>query len=249
VAGRVAVVTGAGSGMGRATAALLAAEGAAVACWDVDVEGAHDTAVRISGAGGRAVAVVADISDEAAVAGAVAATHEALGAVDLLVNNAGISLLTPLDAPDWRAGWDRTLAVNLTGPALVLRACTEDLRRSDAARVVNVASTEGLGATPYLSAYTVAKHGVIGLTRSAAVELARDRVTVNCVCPGPIRTAMTAAIAADQQERFARRRVPMRRYGDPEEVADVIVSLLLPSATYVTGAVVTVDGGLTVQNT
>lgn len=249
VAGRVAVVTGAGSGTGRATARLLADEGAAVACWDVDVEGAHDTAVGITAAGGRAVAVVVDISDEAAVGEALAATHEAVGAVDLLVNNAGISLLTPLDDPDWRAGWDRTLAVNLTGPALVLRACTEDLRRSGAGRVVNVASTEGLGATPYLNAYTVAKHGVIGLTRSAAVELARDRVTVNCVCPGPIRTGMTSVIPPEQQERFARRRVPMRRYGDPEEVADVIVSLLLPSATYVTGAVVTVDGGLTVQNT
>ena len=249
VAGRVAVVTGAGSGMGRATARLLAAGGAAVACWDVAVDGVHDTAVAITGDGGRASVAVVDISDGSSVAAGLAATHHALGPVDILVNNAGISLPAALDADDWRDAWDRTLAVNLTGPALVLRACLEDLRRNGDGRVVNLASTEGLGATKYLSAYTTAKHGVIGLTRSAAVELAVDGITVNCVCPGPIRTGMTAVIPDEHKERFARRRVPLRRYGEPEEVADVIVSLVLPSASYITGAVVTVDGGLTVQNT
>ncbi len=249
IAGRVAVVTGAGSGMGRATARLLAAEGASVACWDVDVEGVHDTAVGIAAGGGTAAAVVADISDQAAVDAGLAATHEALGPVDILVNNAGISVPAALDGDDWRAAWDRTLAVNLTGPALVLRAALDDLRRNGDGRVVNLASTEGLGATKYMSPYTAAKHGVIGLTRSAAVELAADGVTVNCVCPGPIRTGMTAIIPEEHKERFARRRVPARRYGEPEEVADVIVSLVLPSASYITGAVVTVDGGLTVQNT
>jgi 3-oxoacyl-[acyl-carrier protein] reductase len=249
VAGRVAVVTGAGSGMGRATARLLGTEGASVACWDVDVDGAHDTAVGIVAAGGTAMAAVVDISDDASVAAGLEATRDALGPVDLLVNNAGISLPAALDGDGWRDAWDRTLAVNLTGPALVLRACLDDLRRNGDGRVVNLASTEGLGATKYLSPYTAAKHGVIGLTRSAAVELATDGVTVNCVCPGPIRTGMTAVIPEEHKDRFARRRVPMHRYGEPEEVADVIVSLLLASATYVTGAVVTVDGGLTVQNT
>jgi 3-oxoacyl-[acyl-carrier protein] reductase len=249
VAGRVAVVTGAGSGMGRATARLLGDGGAKVACWDVDADSAAATAVDITAAGGTAVAVVADISDESAVAAAVAQTRAALGPVDILVNNAGISLPAALDADDWRAAWDRTLAVNLTGPALVLRACLADLRACGSGRVVNLASTEALGATRFLSPYTAAKHGVIGLTRSAAVELATDGITVNCVCPGPVRTAMTAIIAEEDKERFARRRVPMRRYAEPEEVADMVVSLVLPSSTYATGAVVAVDGGLTVQNT
>ena len=248
VAGLVAVVTGAGSGMGRATARLLADEGALVACWDVAAEAVHETAVAIAQGGGRAAAVVVDVSDDAAVGRALDATHDALGSVDLLVNDAGISLLSPLDDDGWRATWDRTLAVNLTGAALVLRACAGDLRRSGAGRVVNVASTEGLGATKHLSAYTAAKHGLVGLTRSAALELAEHDVTVNCVCPGPIRTAMNAGIPDEMKDRFARRRVPKARYGEPEEVADVILSLLLPSATYVTGAVIAVDGGLTVQN-
>ncbi|UDY36479.1 SDR family NAD(P)-dependent oxidoreductase [Dermatobacter hominis] len=248
VAGRVAVVTGAASGMGRATAALLGAEGARVSCWDVH-DGVAEVAEGITAGGGEAVAVTVDISDEGAVASAVATTRRALGPIDLLVNNAGISLPAPLDGDGWREAWDRTLAVDLTGPALVLRACLDDLRRDGEGRVVNIASTEGLGATAFLSPYTAAKHGVIGLTRAAAVELAPAGVTVNCVCPGPIRTGMTAVIPDEHKERFARRRVPMRRYGEPEEVADVIVSLLLPSASYATGAVVTVDGGLTVQNT
>jgi 3-oxoacyl-[acyl-carrier protein] reductase len=248
VVGRVAVVTGAASGMGRATAELLGAEGARVACWDRD-DRVSEVADAIVAAGGTAVGVLVDVADDDDVADAAAGTREALGPVDLLVNNAGISLPAPLDDAGWRAAWDRTLAVDLTGPAVVLRACLEDLRRNGDGRVVNVASTEGLGATAFLSPYTAAKHGVIGLTRSAAVELAPAGVTVNCVCPGPIRTNMTAPIPEEHKERFARRRVPMRRYGEPEEVADVIVSLLLPSASYLTGAVVTVDGGLTVQNT
>lgn len=248
VAGRVAVVTGAASGMGRATAELLAREGAAVACWDVSPV-VDEVAAAIADDGGTAVALRVDISDEAAVGRAVADSRAALGPIDLLVNNAGISVPAALDGDGWRDAWDRTLAVNLTGPALVLRACVDDLRRDGEGRVVNIASTEGLGATAFLSPYTAAKHGVIGLTRSAAVELAPSGVTVNCVCPGPIRTGMTAVIPDEHKERFARRRVPMRRYGEPEEVADVILSLLLPTASYATGAVVTVDGGLTVQNT
>lgn len=234
--------------MGRATAELLAREGAAVACWDVSPV-VDEVAAAIADDGGTAVALRVDISDEAAVGRAVADSRAALGPIDLLVNNAGISVPAALDGDGWRDAWDRTLAVNLTGPALVLRACVDDLRRDGEGRVVNIASTEGLGATAFLSPYTAAKHGVIGLTRSAAVELAPSGVTVNCVCPGPIRTGMTAVIPDEHKERFARRRVPMRRYGEPEEVADVILSLLLPTASYATGAVVTVDGGLTVQNT
>jgi len=249
VAGRVAVVTGAASGMGRATAHLLADEGAAVAVIDRSSDGAEAVAGEISAAGGTASAWALDVADAAAVRGAIDEVTARLGPPDILVNNAGVSLPAPVDVDGYEAAWDTTLAVNLTAHTTLIRACLPHLRRHGQGRIVNVASTEGLGATAHLSPYTASKHGVIGLTRSLAVELGPAGVTVNCICPGPIDTGMTAAIPDEAKVRFARRRVPMRRYGDPEEVAHMTLSLVLPAASYITGAVIVVDGGLTVQNT
>ena len=249
VAGRVAVVTGAASGMGRATAHLLADEGAAVAVIDRSADGVDAVAGEISAAGGTAAAWVLDVTDAAAVRRAVDEVTTRLGPPDILINNAGISLPAPIDLDGFEAAWATTLAVNLTAHTTLIRACLPHLRRHGQGRIVNVASTEGLGATAYLSPYTASKHGVIGLTRSLAVELGPAGVTVNCICPGPIHTGMTAAIPDEAKTKFARRRVPMRRYGDPEEVAHMTLSLVLPAASYITGAVVVVDGGLTIQNT
>jgi 3-oxoacyl-[acyl-carrier protein] reductase len=253
VDGLVAVVTGAASGMGRATAELLAHMGATVALLDRTpdaLETAADACRELVPHGDAAVgAWVLDVTDRAAVAATVDEVVEELGHIDVLVNGAGLSVGMPIDAPTFEDAWDLTLAVDLTGYALMARACLPHLLASGAGRIVNVASTEGLGATPGLSPYTAAKHGVIGLTRSLAVELARRGVTVNCVCPGPIHTGMTAPIPDEAKQRFARRRVPLGRYGHPHEVAHAIVSLVLPAMSYVTGAVLTVDGGLTVQNT
>lgn len=249
IRGKVAVVTGAASGMGRATAHLLADEGAVVAVLDQAVDGAAAVAREIEAAGGRAVAIGVDLADPAATDAAMAQARDALGPIDILVNNAGICLPTPIDLTGFDDAWARTLAVNLTAYTRTVRAALDDLRRDGSGRIVNVASTEGLGATAHVAAYTAAKHGVVGLTRSLAVELGPSGVTVNCICPGPIRTGMTAAIPDDAKTKFARRRVPMRRYGDPEEVAQVTLSLVLPAASFITGAVIPVDGGLTVQNT
>ena len=156
---------------------------------------------------------------------------------------------SPFPDASWRGGWDRPLAVNLTAAAELVRAFDSNLRRNGDGRVVNLASTEGLGATRFISAYTTSKHAVIGLTRALTMEFADSGVTVNCICPGPIRTGMTDPIPEEDKVKFARRRVPMRRYGEPEEVAHIILSLVLPAASFITGAVIPVDGGLTVQNT
>jgi 3-oxoacyl-[acyl-carrier protein] reductase len=247
--GKVAVVTGAASGMGRATAFLLADEGARVACVDRSADALQSVVDEITEAGGQAVAVVADLADPPAPAQAIDEARAALGAIDILVNNAGVSLGIPIDHEAYEAAWQATLAVNLDAQVRAVRAALDDLRRERAGRIVNIASTEGLGATASISPYTASKHAVVGLTRALAVELGPTGVTVNCVCPGPIRTGMTAAIPDDAKEKFARRRVPMRRYGDPEEVAHITLSLVLPAASFLTGAVIPVDGGLTVQNT
>jgi len=244
IAGRVAVVTGAASGMGRAIAELFAEEGAHVVACDRNGAGVADVVAGIRATGGTAEAFGLDVTDGAAVEQIVGDAVHALGPVGLLVNNAGISLPAPIDGPDYDAAWDLTLAVNLTGYARMVRVCLPHLLADGAGRIVNIASTEGLGATPYLSPYTASKHGVVGLTRSLAAELGARGVTVNCVCPGPINTGMTAPIPDDAKQKFAHRRVPLRRYGEPREVAQMVLNLVLPASSFVNGAVVPVDGGL-----
>jgi 3-oxoacyl-[acyl-carrier protein] reductase len=174
--------------------------------------------------------------------------RERFGGIDILINNAGISRPAPLEAEAYEEGWVETLDVNLTSHVRLVRAALAHLRASSAGRVVNIASTEGVGAQPFVSAYTVSKHGVVGLTRAMAVELGHTGVTFNCICPGPIRTGMTAPIPDEAKEKFARRRVPLRRYGVPEEVAHATLSLVLPASSYINGAVLMVDGGMSIQN-
>ncbi|WP_086617279.1 SDR family NAD(P)-dependent oxidoreductase [Erythrobacter tepidarius] len=245
IAGRVAIITGAASGMGRATAQLFAAEGARVAVTDLD-HGACAAVAAACGAGARAYAL--DVADAAAVARTVAQIAEDFGAIDILVNNAGISSFCALDDPAYEEVWHRALGVMLTAHQRMVRAALPWLRRSNAPRIVNIASTEGLGATPGDTPYVAAKTGVIGLTRGLAVDLGPEGITVNCICPGPIRTAMTDAVAEEHKVIFARRRTALRRYGDPEEVAHITLSLVLPAASYITGAAIPVDGGLTARN-
>ncbi len=249
VAGRVALVTGAASGMGRATAHLLADEGAHVAVTDLRQDAVDVVVGEITGAGGTAAGWALDVSRREEIEAIVAEIVERLGPIDILVNNAGVSLGTPIADEGWEAAWAATLSVNLMAHGRMVRACLPHLLRNGDGRIVNIASTEGVGASAGATAYTAAKHGVIGLTRSLAVELGRTGVTVNAVCPGPINTGMTAPIPDDMKVKFARRRVPARRYGEPEEVAHATLSLVLPAMSFVNGAVLVVDGGLTVQNT
>ena len=242
--GKVVLVTGAASGMGRAIAHLFADEGSRVAVTDRDDAGVGKVVAEIVAEGSVAAGWVLDVTDADAIVRVVGEIVARLGPIDVLVNDAGVSIPVEISADDFEQAWDTTMAVNLTAQARLIRACLPHLARAGDGRIVNIASTEGLGATPFISPYTVSKHGVVGLTRSLACELGPKGVTVNCVCPGPIRTGMTAPIPDDAKERFARRRVPLRRYGDPEEVAHVVLSLALPAASYINGAIVPVDGGL-----
>ncbi len=236
VSGRVTLVTGAASGMGRAIAELFAAEGALVAATD---RHADDLPGNTSWP--------LDVTDPDAIARVVGEVVATLGPVDILVNCAGVSVAAPVDASGYDDAWQLTLGVNLVGYVHMIQACLPHLLRDGTGRIVNIASTEGLGATPYLSPYTVSKHGVVGLTRSLACELGPRGVTVNCICPGPIHTGMTAPIPDDAKEKFARRRVPLRRYGDPEEVAHVVLSVALPASSFLNGAIIPVDGGLSAK--
>ena len=249
IAGRVALVTGAASGMGRATAHLFADEGARVAVTDLTEDGVRKVVDEINGAGGEARGWTLDVSDAERGQTVVREVIAHFGTLQILVNNAGISRMAPIDADDYEERWAQTFEVNLSGQMRLIRAALPELMRDGAGRIVNIASTEGLGASALASPYTAAKHGVIGLTRALAVELGARGVTVNCICPGPIRTGMTEAIPEPAKTKFARRRVPLRRYGEPEEVAHATLSLVLPAASYVNAAVVPVDGGMTAQNT
>ncbi len=248
IEGSVAIVTGAASGMGAATAKLFAGQGARVAAIDVNAEPLAAVVGEIEAAGREAKGWTLDLSDGAAIARTFAEIGDHFGAIDILVNNAGISRFAPIDSEDYEAAWDISLAVLLTAHTRTIRASLPLLRKSAHPRIVNIASTEGLGATKFGSPYTAAKTGVIGLTRSLAVELGGEGITVNCICPGPIHTGMTSGIPDEAKAEFARRRVALKRYADPEEVAQATLSLVLPAASFITGVALPVDGGLTIRN-
>ena len=248
IGGRVAIVTGAASGMGRATAALFADEGARVAALDINAEPLEAVVDEIAGAGYPVKGWVLDVTDLDAINRVIPEVAAHFGGIDILVNNAGIGAGGPVDGDDYEDKWRLAFDVLVTAHVRIIRAALPYLRRSDGGRIVNIASTEGLGATKFSSPYTAAKTGVIGLTRSLAVEFGTENITVNCVCPGPIRTGMTDSIPEADKREYARRRVALKRYADPEEVAHATLSLVLPASTFITGVALPVDGGLTIKN-
>jgi 3-oxoacyl-[acyl-carrier protein] reductase len=248
VAGLTVLVTGAASGMGRATARVFAAEGANVAVTDFVAGGAETVAAEIVKNGGAAKAWTLDVANRDNINTVVNEIAAHFGGLDIIVNNAGISVATPIDGDGYDAAWEKSIAVLLTAHPRIIRAALPYLRKSRSPRIVNIASTEALGATALHSPYSAAKAGVVGLTRSLAVELGRDGITVNCICPGPITTGMTARINDEHKAIYARRRTALGRYGDPEEVAHMTLSLCLPAASFLTGAIIPVDGGLMARN-
>jgi 3-oxoacyl-[acyl-carrier protein] reductase len=248
VKGLTVLVTGAASGMGCATAHVFAREGAKVAVTDVRAEDCEAVAAAIRAEGGEAQAWALDVADAEAIARVVPEIAARFGGLDCVVNNAGVGAFAPIDAANYEDVWARAVPILLTAHQRIIRAALPWLRKSASPRIVNIASTEALGATARDSVYAAAKAGVTGLTRALAVELGKEGITVNCICPGPINTGMTQGIAEADKATFAARRTAMRRYGEPEEVAHITLSLCLPAASYITGVTIPVDGGLMARN-
>ena len=240
---RVAIVTGAGGGIGKVTALLLAAQGATVAVNDLDRGACEDTVDAIRAAGGRALAIPGDAADEAVVLDSVAEVMRVQGRIDVLVNNAGISVVAP--AEDFVA-WDRVLRTNLYSQFFWSRAAANAaMIPAGRGAIVNVASIAGLAAVPNQIGYVVSKHGVVGLTRSLAVEWGRHGIRVNCVCPGITATDMTTGPTGMDPERLRARvqRVPLGRIGTASEQADTIAFLASDEASYLSGLIMNNDGG------
>ncbi len=239
--GRVALVTGASRGIGRAIALELARQGHRVACCASSTR-PTDTVAAIEAAGGQALAVQADVGDEAAVDAAFGEIEAAWGPVEILVNNAGITA-DGLVARMGQDAWDTVLRTNLTGAFHTIRRATPKLMRNRWGRIINVSSVSGHAGAPGQANYSAAKAGLLGLSRSVARELAPRNITCNVVAPGPIVTDMTESMPADWRT-LMEGTVPLGRLGTSEEVAAVVAFLASEPAGYVTGALVPVDGGL-----
>lgn len=248
LAGKRAIITGAGSGIGRASALLFAREGAAVAVADLDMTRAEDCVAAIRMSGGRAIAVGVEVADPASVEAMVGQAERAFGGLDVLFNNAGLVLAQdegPVETP--LAAWQRTLAVNLTGVFLCCKYAIPALLRAGGGSIVNMASMVAhVGSAVPQVAYAATKGGVVALSREIAVQYARQGIRVNALSPGPVETPLTQAFF-DTEAKLERRRVhmPLGRFGQAEEVARAALFLASEESSYITASSLLVDGGIT----
>jgi NAD(P)-dependent dehydrogenase (short-subunit alcohol dehydrogenase family) len=251
--GRAALITGAGSGIGRATAELFSAEGAAVGVVDMSADAAEETVAKITAAGGRALALVADVTSAEQVAAVVAQAASEFGRLDLLYNNAGVDSRGSV-AEATEEDWDRCFAVNVKGTFLCSKAAIPHLRDAGGGAIVNQGSVAGLVAVPNFAAYCAAKGAVVSLTRSMAIDLAPQRIRVNAICPGTVFTPLMEPMLrargdGDLDAGLAKTLVkyPIGRLGTPEEIARVALFLSSDESSFMTGSIVTADGGMTAQ--
>lgn len=244
--GKVALVTGAGSGIGRATALAFAREGARVVVNDRNTDGGDETVEQILAAGGEAVLLVADVSQADDVDRLIAQTVETFGQLDFAFNNAGVEGPSTEIIDGQEADWDRVIDVNLKGTWLCMRAELRQMLAQGSGAIVNCSSVAGLVGFPTSAPYVASKHGVIGLTKTAALEVATKGVRVNAVCPGVIDTAMVerALGTGEQADAATQAMEPMGRMGRPEEIASAVLWLCSPGAGFVTGESLVVDGGM-----
>ena len=247
--GKAALVTGAGSGIGRAAAEVFAREGARVIVSDVNVSGGEETVATIQKKGGEARFIRCDISKPAEVEALIRGTVEAFGRLDCAVNNAGISGVMAPTADYPEEMWDRIMATNLKGVWLCMKQEIQQMLKQGGGSIVNTASAAGLVGVAMAPAYVAAKHGVVGLTKTAALEYAKANIRINAVCPGVVRTPMIT-VATDGHPEIEAAVIaaePVGRMGQPEEIGEALVWLSSSAASFITGAALPVDGGLVAQ--
>jgi len=246
---QVALVTGAGSGLGRATAVAFAAQGTRVLVADRDDVGGRETLELVQAAGGEGLFVETDVTSQGAVEAMVAVAVETFGRLDAAVNNAGTTGKGGMTADYDVEDWHRTIALNLDSVFFCLRAEIPAMLESGGGAIVNVASGAGLVGFAGLPAYVASKHGVVGLTRASALEYARQGIRINCVCPGSTRTPMLEGFMGGDPkiEKMMKAGVPLGRLGRPDEIAAAIVWLCSDAASFVVGHAMAVDGGSVIQ--
>jgi len=240
---KIAVVTGAASGIGKATAEALAEAGATVICGDIDRDKGEAAAAAIRNKGQKAEFLPVDMTDEASINAFVEAVQAKAGAVDILVNGAGWGQTRPFweTTPDL---WDKLIALNFVGPMKLAKALLPKMMERGSGKIVNIASDAGRVGSLGETVYSGTKGGLIAFTKSLARETARYNINVNCVCPGPTETPLLFAVPETHLEAF-KKAIPFRRFGKPSEIADAVVFFASDRASYITGQVLSVSGGLT----